>query len=172
MLNRRAFIIALAGALIRYGAPSHRIESQLVSTTRILEVNAQFIYLPGIIIASFGDPETHATESHVIKCPSRLALGALHDVHVVYRAVVHDEISAKEGTIRLKAILDKPPIYSTFMRCLIAASLSGLICVLSWNGSFLDMWIAAASGGTLAALQLIVVPKHPSFANIYEYVSL
>ncbi|KAI0035149.1 DUF1212-domain-containing protein [Vararia minispora EC-137] len=168
MMNRRAFIMTLARALISYGAPSHRIESQLVSTTRILEVDAQFVYLPGLILASFGDPETHSTETHVVKCNGKLNLGSLRDVHTVYREVVHDEISAKEGTRRLRAILERPPIYPVLVRCAIASSLSGIICVLSWGGSFLDMWIAAASGGILAALQLIVVPKHPLFANIYE----
>ena len=45
----------LAKALMTFGAPSHRIESQLLSAARILEVNAQFIHIPGVIICSLGD---------------------------------------------------------------------------------------------------------------------
>ena len=38
-----------------FGAPSHRIESQLNATANVLDVDAQFIHLPSFVIASFGD---------------------------------------------------------------------------------------------------------------------
>ncbi|KAI0323059.1 hypothetical protein OF83DRAFT_1048114 [Amylostereum chailletii] len=168
MLNRRKFIIILARALLTYGAPSHRIESQLVSATRILDIPAQFIYLPGLVMIAFGDHDTLTSETHVLKCGGRLALGALHNMHTIYRQVVHDEISAIEGTSRLQALLHAPPIYNTYVRCFVAASLSGLICVLSFGGSFLDLWVAAVCGGILSVLQLVVVPRNALYANIFE----
>ncbi len=71
----------LARSLMTFGAPSHRIESQLIAAARILEVDAEFIHLPNIFLLSFADPETCTSETHFIKCSGRLALGNLKMVH-------------------------------------------------------------------------------------------
>lgn len=168
MINRQEFLIKLARSLMSFGAPSHRIESQLVSAARILEVEAEFIHLPGVIICSFGDQELGCSETHFVKCGGRLSLGALHKVHVVYRSVVHDEISAKKATEQLDDLLNAPPLYPIFFRCVLSFCLSALICPLAFGGSFLDMWIAGASAFTLSILQLYVATKSAMYANVFE----
>ncbi|KAF8897669.1 hypothetical protein BD779DRAFT_1492018 [Infundibulicybe gibba] len=168
MVNRQEFLIRLARALMTFGAPSHRIESQLVAAARILEVEAEFIHLPGVIICSFGDQELGCSETHFVKCGGRLSLGALHKVHLIYRSVVHDEVSAKKATEQLDALLAAPPLYSTLLRCVLAFSLSALICPLAFGGSFLDMWVAGAGAFVLAILQLSVASKSALYANVFE----
>lgn len=42
-----------------YGAPTHRIESQLYTTADYLDVSASFLYLPNILIVTISDYETH-----------------------------------------------------------------------------------------------------------------
>lgn len=170
MINREDFLLKLARALMTFGAPSHRIESQLVAAARILEVEAEFIHLPSVIICSFGDQETQTSETHFVKCGGRLALGALHKVHIIYRSVVHDEISAKKATSQLDALLKAPPLYPIFFRCMLAFFLSALICPLAFGGSFLDMWIAGAGTFILSVLQLCVATKSAMYANVFEYV--
>jgi uncharacterized membrane protein YjjP (DUF1212 family) len=169
MMNRQEFLIKLARSLMSFGAPSHRIESQLVAAARILEVEAEFIHLPGIIICSFGDQELGCSETHFVKCGGRLSLGALHKVHLIYRSVVHDEISAKQATEQLEALLVAAPLYSVLFRCFLAFCLSALICPLAFGGSFLDMWIAGAAAFILACLQLRVAQKSALYANVFEY---
>ena len=170
MMNRQEFLIKLARSLMTFGAPSHRIESQLVAAARILEVEAEFIHLPGIIICSFGDQELGCSETHFVKCGGRLSLGALHKVHLIYRSVVHDEISAKKATEQLEALLVAAPLYSVLFRCFLAFCLSVLICPLAFGGSFLDMWVAGAAAFILACLQLRVAEKSALYANVFEYV--
>lgn len=168
MIDRQEFLLKLARALMTYGAPSHRIESQLVAAARILEVEAEFIHLPGVIICSFGDQDLGCSETHFIKCGGRLSLGALHKVHLIYRSVVHDETSAKQATEQLESLLQAPPLYSIFFRCFLAFCLSALICPLAFGGSFLDMWIAGAAAFLLAVLQLCVANKSALYANVFE----
>ncbi|KAF8812572.1 DUF1212-domain-containing protein [Phlegmacium glaucopus] len=168
MMNRQEFLIKLARSLMTFGAPSHRIESQLVAAARILEVEAEFIHLPGIIICSFGDQELGCSETHFVKCGGRLSLGALHKVHLIYRSVVHDEISAKQATEQLEALLVATPLYPVLFRCFLAFCLSALICPLAFGGSFLDMWIAGAAAFILACLQLRVAEKSALYANVFE----
>ncbi|KAJ6486387.1 DUF1212-domain-containing protein [Mycena vitilis] len=168
MINRQDFLLKLARALMTFGAPSHRIESQLIAAARILEVEAEFIHLPGVIICSFGDQELGCSETHFIKCGGRLSLGALHDVHVIYRSVVHDEISAKEAAVKLEDLMNAPPLYSIFVRCLLAFALSALICPLAFGGSFVDMWVAGGGAFILSVLQLCAATKSAIYANVFE----
>ncbi|KAJ3802026.1 hypothetical protein GGU11DRAFT_813697 [Lentinula aff. detonsa] len=167
MVNRQEFLIKLARALMTFGAPSHRIESQLIAAARILEVEAEFIHLPGVIICSFGDQDLGTSETHFVKCAGRLALGALHKVHLIYRSVVHDEISAKKASKELDDLLLAPPLYSAAFRCLLAFCLSALICPLAFGGSFLDMWVAGAGALIMSLLQLCAA-KSSLYANVFE----
>ncbi|KIY74124.1 DUF1212-domain-containing protein [Cylindrobasidium torrendii FP15055 ss-10] len=167
MANRQEFLIKLARCLMTFGAPSHRIESQLVAAARILEVEAEFIHLPGVIICSFGDQELGCSETHFVKCGGRLSLGALHKVHMVYRMVVHDEVSARQATEQLDDLLTAPPLYGLAFRMLLAFSLSALICPLAFGGSFVDLWIAG-TGATLLALLQLGASKSALYANVFE----
>jgi uncharacterized membrane protein YjjP (DUF1212 family) len=160
----------LARSLMTFGAPSHRIESQLVAAARILEVDAEFIHLPNTFLLSFADPETCTSETHFIKCSGRLALGNLKMVHHIYRQVVHDEISAKRATDSLDALLNSKPIYPVWARCAIAFCLSALICPLAFGGSIIDMFIAGFGALVLSSLQLTIVVKSQLYANVFEWV--
>ncbi|KIL00591.1 hypothetical protein PAXRUDRAFT_29678 [Paxillus rubicundulus Ve08.2h10] len=151
-----------------FGAPSHRIESQLIAAARILEVDAEFIHLPGVIICSFGDNDTMTSETHFVKCSGGLALGNLHKVHLIYRSVVHDEVSARKATQQLDDLLTAKPLYPVWFRCLLSLSLSVLICPLAFGGSFLDMWIAGGGACVLCFLQLRVATKSAMYANVFE----
>lgn len=169
MRKRYGFLRKLAQALMTFGAPSHRIESQLVAAARILEVEAEFIHLPGMVICSFGEQDLGSSETHFLKAGGRLSLGALHKVHLIYRSVVHDEISAEQASEQLETLMHAPAPYSTLFRCTLAFWLSALICPLAFGGSFLDMWIAGASAFTLCWLQLHVAEKSALYANVFEY---
>ncbi|PIL37204.1 hypothetical protein GSI_00897 [Ganoderma sinense ZZ0214-1] len=168
VLHRQKFLMRLAKALMTFGAPSHRIESQLLSAARILEVDAEFIHIPGVIICSFGDQETKTSEMHFVKCSGRLSLGSLHEVHQLYRMVVHDDISARRATERLEALLSAKPLYGPFTRIALAFCLSALICPLAFGGSFLDMWIAGLGATFLCLMQISVAAKSQLYANVFE----
>ncbi len=164
------FIMKLAKALMTFGAPSHRIESQLLSAARILEVDAEFIHIPGVIICSFGDHETKTSETHFVKCGGRLALGCLHRVHQIYRSVVHDEISALNATEQLEEVITAPPIYNAFIRCFLAFFISALICPLAFGGSLVDLWVAGLGSVGLCLTQIITSTKSQIYANTFEFV--
>lgn len=166
--DRQKFILRLAKALMTYGAPSHRIESQLVAAARVLEVDASFVHLPSIIIASFGDPASHQSETHFVKSGGGLDLGKLHATHAIYRKVVHDEIGAKDGTLELVKLMRQKPIYGLRIRCVLALLCSAIICPIGFGGSFADMWIAGAAGLCLCWLQLHAASKSALYSNVFE----
>jgi len=168
LIERQNFILILSKALMIFGAPSHRLESQLSATARVLEVEAQFVHMPNIVIASFGDSDSRTTQTHFIKVNGRLELGRLHSVHNLYRQVVHDEVGVEEATRELKKMIKSEPIYGIFIRCAIAALCAGLICPLAFGGSFVDMLVSGGEGALLCYLQLGVASKNAMYSNVFE----
>ncbi|KAH7336874.1 hypothetical protein B0J17DRAFT_665221 [Rhizoctonia solani] len=227
--QRRSFILVLAKALLQFQAPSHRMENQLEAAARVLDVPAEFLHLPSLVIASFGsldgeqgapvadktrkfsfssnklksaiavavlgknkegtrnhqDSECEVLESeprqeesahatafgirvHIVKSGGKMELGKLHELHTIYRKVVHDELSAQDGRIKLLKLLKQPPIYNIYERCVHAFICGLLICVMSFGGSFVDMWVAGAGCATIAYLQLGVASQNPLYSNIFE----
>ncbi|RXK38545.1 hypothetical protein M231_04177 [Tremella mesenterica] len=168
IFTRQRFILKLAKALMTFGAPSHRIESQLAATSLVLEIDAQFIHLPSIVIASFGDIDAHTSETHFVKAPSGLELGKLHKVHQIYREVVHDEIDAAEGTRRIQDLLKQPTLYNLWQRMILAFLCSGLIAPMGFGGSIIDGCASGTLGILLSFMQLHVASKSAMYSNIFE----
>ncbi|KAG1825753.1 uncharacterized protein BJ212DRAFT_295650 [Suillus subaureus] len=170
--KRRAFMLKLAKCLLAFGAPSHRIESQLATASQILDARASFVHIPNIIIVTFGDEDMTSVETHFVKANGRIALTALQGVHIVYRKVLHDKMTVEEGTKQLASILSAPPIYSLLVRCLLAFVCGSTICVLAFGGSVIDMWISGVCAFVLQYLGLNTATKSATYANVYELIRI
>lgn len=163
----------LSRALLTFGAPSHRIESQLLSAARILEVDAEFTHMPGLIIASFGDEETKTSQAHFVKCGGRLSLGNLHRLHTIYRDVMHDEISARKATDDIEVLIQSGPMHKTPVRIILIFLIASLICPLAFGGSIVDMGIAGAGAVFLLCMQVgLASRRNVIYANVFEYVNI
>jgi len=102
----------LAKALILYGAPSHRIESQLEAISVLLRVKLQVVYIPGVAILCFGGNFfMPRAETRFVKASTHVNLGKLKSVHQIYKKVVHSQAGVVDSTKELQAIIDAPPIY-------------------------------------------------------------
>lgn len=151
-----------------FGAPSHRIESQLSATALVLEIDAQFIHFPSIVIASFGDIDTRTSETHFVKASGGLDLGKLHKVHNIYKAVVHDELEAGEGSKRIHDLIKAPTLYNVWQRIILAFLCSAIIGPMGFGGSLIDGLASGACGILLSFLQLHVASKSAMYSNIFE----
>lgn len=104
-LSRQKYLLKLCRALMSYGAPTHRLEEYMKMSARVLEIDGQFLYIPGCMIISFDDASTHTTEVKLVKSAQGVNLGKLKDVHEIYKEVVHDVIGVEEATQRLDIII-------------------------------------------------------------------
>ncbi|KAG8885494.1 hypothetical protein FRB97_000818 [Tulasnella sp. 331] len=168
IISKQRFVLRLAKALMLYGAPSHRLESQLIATSRILAVPVQVIIWPGVALISFTDKASRTSETHIVKVTTRLMLGKLHAVHEIYRSVMHSQIGVEEGTLRLSNLLKSPSAYSKVARCFFAFCCAFVICVQAFGGSVIDAAVAGCAGFLLAYLQLFAAPKSSAFRNVFE----
>ena len=188
MTIRRKFILKLAKALLTFGAPSHRIESQLLAAAKILDARTgqstvvskkadkidkcvelvEIVHLPNIVIVSIWNDDMSSMKTYFVRARGRIALTPLHKVHQVYRDVLHDSIGAQAGTDALRQILRSPAIYPLKLRCFFAFICAAIICGLAFGGSLLDMWISGACACILQYLGLNAANKSSMYANVYE----
>lgn len=163
------FCLMFAKALLAFGSPSHRIEAQLNSLTKVFMMEAQFHHTTGTIQVSFGNPESRTAETCLIKSPVGLALGRIHAVHNVYRSVLHDDMYASHGTRELRKLLESPPRYGPKVHYILSFICCLLICGVAFGGSLNDMWVAGLMGLLVRVMQNIAAKSQLS-ASGSEYV--
>lgn len=168
ILARQGYIIKLCRALMLYGAPTHRLEEYLSMSARVLEIEGQFLYLPGCMVVSFDDMSTHTTEVRIVRTVQGIDLGKLKDVHAVYKEVMHDVIGVEEGTERLEAIIKKRDKFHPWTRVLVFGLTSATAAPFSFKARFIDLPLAFCFGCLVGALQLIVAPKSNMYSNVFE----
>ncbi|KAE9408275.1 DUF1212-domain-containing protein [Gymnopus androsaceus JB14] len=169
IVARQKFILKLSKALLSFGAPSHRITSQLAAAAEILGAEAEFVHLPNIIIVSIkSGPDSPSSRTYFVRATGRVALTSLHQVHLIYRDVLHDKIGTEAGTQALRKLLREHPIYPLYFRCILAFFAASVICVVSFGGSFLDMWFSGVCACVLQYLGLNAAHKSAMYANVYE----
>lgn len=67
-----------------FGAPTHRLQSQLQSTARVLDIELSCMYLPDVMLISFEDSATSTSSVKFIRQGSALNLSKLQDAFGVY----------------------------------------------------------------------------------------
>ncbi|ETS61477.1 hypothetical protein PaG_04515 [Moesziomyces aphidis] len=170
ILQRQQFIMKLARALMMFGAPTHRIETQIQQTGRVLDINCRCIYLPNLMLIAFGDDTTHTSETKFIKQGSGLDLTKLTDMHTIYWNVIHDKIGVEEASNQLDELMRRKPIIGRWPMVLIGGFASAFICVgpQGFNGSFIDALMAFPLGAFLVYCQSIITTE--LYSNVFEIV--
>ena len=167
-IARQKYLSRLCKALMVYGAPTHRLEEYMRMSARVLEIEAQFLYIPGSMIMSFDDPTTHTTEVKLIRVNQGLDLGKLRDVHEVYKDVVHDRVGVEEATIRLKEVTAKPQKHNKWFLVFVYGLAAVCVGPFAFGARLIDLPIAFILGCILGLLQLVIAPKSDLYANVFE----
>ncbi|KAF2200593.1 DUF1212-domain-containing protein [Delitschia confertaspora ATCC 74209] len=168
VLARQTYLRRLCKALMMYGAPTHRLEEYMNMSARVLEIEAQFLYIPGCMIISFDDSSVHTTEVKLVRCAQGIDLGKLRDVHEIYKDVVHDRIGVEEATPRLEAIIARDPKYNNWLRVPIYGLASASVGPFAFQARPIDLPFCFILGCILGWLQLIVAPQNELLSNVFE----
>lgn len=134
----------------------HKIDEQLAAACDFLSIKTHFVLFNTVIIIVFEDPDgTLPSRKHFIQRPQGLSLAQLQRTHAVYSAVIHDRISAVEGTLQLKQITEHPDSHRPSIKVLIAFLAGFAICPMGFSGSFVDGLVAGSSSAFLMGVQLL-----------------
>jgi uncharacterized membrane protein YjjP (DUF1212 family) len=184
ILKRQQYIIKMCRALMVVGAPTHRLEEYLATTAKVLEVNSQFLYIPGCMIISFDDtrklphltfqkipanhiPVTHTAEVKIVRVAQGVNLGKLKDCHEIYKEVLHDVISLDDALVALDELINRPdqhPVWlNVIMYGLASVAVSGF-----FKARWIDMGPIFIMGTVLGFLQLVVAPLSKTYNTVFE----
>ncbi|KAI3406577.2 PRM10 [Candida oxycetoniae] len=168
ILQSQRFIMNMCRALMLFGAPTHRLEEYLIMTSRVLEIDGQFMYFPGCMLVSFGDAATRTSEVHLVRCAQGLNLGKLTDMHRIYKAVIHDLIGVEEASKKLDDLLKSPNRYSPWM-CVLFYGLGSLaVTPFAFQGGWIDLPISFGLGLCVGYLQFFLSSKSNLYSNVFE----
>lgn len=168
LLSRQRYLIRLCRALMKYGAPTHRLEEYMRMTARVLEIEGSFLYIPGCMIISFDDASTHTTEVKVVRSSQGIDLGKLADVHEIYKEVIHDVIGVEEATKRLEETMKKRSKFHILFLIFAHGCASASVGPFAFNARPVDLPVAFLLGCLLGVLQLILSPKSSLYSNVFE----
>lgn len=168
ILARQRYIMQLCRALMRYGAPTHRLEEYMLMTARVLHVSGQFLYLPGCMIMSFDDPTTRTAEVKLVRMVQGVDLGRLADTHNVYKNVVHDLIGVEEATQELDEIMQRKPRVNKWLLVLMYGFASVAVGPFAFKARPIDLPIIFCLGCLVGFMQHVLAPRSVLYSNVFE----
>ncbi|CCK68611.1 threonine/serine exporter family protein KNAG_0B01650 [Huiozyma naganishii CBS 8797] len=168
LLQRQRFVLRMCKALMLYGAPTHRLEDYMVMTCRVLEIDGQFLYIPGCMIVSFGDSTTRTSEVQLVRCAQGLNLWKLHQVHSIYKTVIHDKKSAEEGNLEIDTIIADKNLYPPWLCVLLFGFCSAMVTPYAFGGHWVNLAISFFMGSCVGFLQFVVSNRSHLYSNVFE----
>lgn len=168
ILQRQRFIIRMCRALMLYGAPTHRLEEYMVMTSRVLEIDGQFVYFPGTMIVAFGDAATRTSEVHLVKCAQGLNLSKLSDTHKIYKNVIHDLMGVEEATKRIDDLMSSRNLYNPLICMFLYAIGSASASTWAFGGGWLDIPATFGVGLIIGYLQYFLSSKSNLYSSFFE----
>ncbi|KAK2612765.1 hypothetical protein QQS21_001216 [Conoideocrella luteorostrata] len=168
IIARHRYLLKLCRALMLYGAPTHRLEEYMTMSSRVLEIEGQFLYIPSCMIISFDDSTTHTAEVKVVRVPQGIDLGKLRDVHNIYKDVVHDKLGVEEATRRLDEVMNRKPKFNVWFQVPMYGIASACVAPFAFEGRFIDLPVAFILGCIVGLLQLVFAPSNELYAHVFE----
>ena len=168
VIERQKYLVKICRALMIYGAPTHRLEDYLRMSARALQINGQFMYLPGCMLMSFDDYETHTAEVKLVKETQGVDLGRFNDVFEIYKNVIHQVTDVTEAMDDLNRVLASKPRYSTWLRILMYGFASVCVGPFAFSARPIDWPICFLLGLLLGILQLWLAPRSDEFSHVFE----
>lgn len=167
ILQRQDYVLRLARAMIKFGAPSHRLEDAVDHTARTLELNLQCVYMPNVMIVAFTDYETHTSETHLLKVSAGLNMYKFAQVHQILKMVTHSAMPVEEAIMKLDAINTEKDLWPRWLTVLSYALASFCTAPMFFKGNWVDAGVSFLIGGTVGMMAWLS-EKVPSYAHICE----
>ncbi|KAF1968550.1 DUF1212-domain-containing protein [Bimuria novae-zelandiae CBS 107.79] len=167
ILKRQQYIIKMCRALMLVGAPTHRLEEYLATTAKVLEINSQFLYIPGCMIISFDDPLTHTAEVKIVRAAQGVNLGKLKDCHEIYKEVLHDVLGVDDALNALDELINRKDQHPVWLNVLMYG-LASVAVSCFFQARWIDMGPIFIMGTLLGFLQLVVAPMSKTYNTVFE----
>lgn len=114
--------------------------------SRTLAVDAEYVFIPNVMLVTFIDSTTHTTETHFIRQSQTFEMHRLADIYRLEKLVAHGEVSVDEALEFIDKVYEQPPIYPLWLHPFVYALAAFSGCVLFYGGRWQEAGVAAALG--------------------------
>ncbi|KAJ2080786.1 pheromone-regulated protein prm10 [Coemansia sp. RSA 988] len=159
ILEKQDFLMHLTRAWHSFGSPVHRMESNLMEVTRYLDIEAHFFTIPGLTLISFGDPDAHSSETHIVRASSGYDMYRLEQANNIAWRLRKGNATVHESIRDIESLMAAPPIYNWYLRMLFCFMQSFFVSTTLFRGSWKEAAISGAMG--------MVVSMFETFSSNY-----
>ncbi|KAJ2739154.1 pheromone-regulated protein prm10, partial [Coemansia sp. BCRC 34301] len=149
------FVMHLARAWHAFGSPAHRMETNLMEVARYLQIDACFFTVPGLTLISFGDPDTHSSETHIVRATDGYDMQRLEQVNRISRQVRKDQATVHDSIGQIEALLAAPQQYAWAVRIAMCFAQSFCVAATLFQGAWLEALLAGALGALVGGAEVL-----------------
>ncbi|KAG5967043.1 hypothetical protein E4U57_001372 [Claviceps arundinis] len=171
ILARQQYLIKLSRALIMYGAPPHQLEEYMSMSSRALEIEGEFFYIPDCMTIGFAQSTAGPAEVELVEVLEGMDLGRQQDVYDILMDVAHDRLGVEEGERRLDEVSGARPEYKVWFMILMYGLASACVAPLGFEGRLIDLPIAFILGCNVGLLQLVFAANNEQYANVFDLLA-
>ncbi|KAJ2804814.1 pheromone-regulated protein prm10 [Coemansia guatemalensis] len=155
ILEKQDFLMHLTRAWHAFGSPIHRMEFSLMEVARYLDIEAYFFTVPGMTLISFGDPDTHSSETHIVRASNGYDMYRLEQANRIAWRLRKGEASVDESIRDIESLMAAPPIFCWYLRMLFWFVQSFSVSITLFHGSWQEAAIAGTMGMMVSMFELL-----------------
>lgn len=162
------FLLDLAVALSKYGAPAHRVEETMTACANQLGIAAEFFSLPTAVQATLG--EGWDARSYLRRVDAGyLDLSKLVDLDAVAAGVERGDISVVEGEKLVTQIDQRPPIYPWWLTTICYATAAA--SVARFFGGGIGEVASGACIGFVVGVVMQIASRLRGLMRVAEFIA-
>lgn len=166
---KKKYILLVCSALMMSGAPTHRLEHYMQSSAVAVGIGLDSFYIPGCIVLSFSASPNQPSEVHIVRRVEALNLSKLHEVHSIYKAVIHGRITTGKAICQLDDISSsRTNRYPLWLQVILYGLTSACFGPISYGARPVDVPIIFLFGTLVGFLQLVLAPKSELYGYVFE----
>ncbi|KAL7318855.1 pheromone-regulated protein prm10 [Mucor circinelloides] len=163
--KKKSIIILLGRLLLKCGCPCHRVDETLQHTSKILELDASFSFLPDSVLITFTDGDE--TQSIMVKSPQGFDNGKIAKINDIMNFFQRGELDLDRCLVLLHDVATAPPTCGVWSTVTFFTLSSFTASAMMFGGSWVDACISG-SLGLLVAILYILSAHFPIYARVFE----
>ncbi|KAJ2608825.1 pheromone-regulated protein prm10 [Coemansia sp. RSA 1365] len=155
ILEKQDFLMHLTRAWHAFGSPVHRMESSLMEVARYLDIDACFFTIPGLTLISFGDPDTHSSETHIVRASNGYDMHRLEQANRISWRLRKGEATVHESIRDIESLMAAPPLFSWYLRIFFCFMQSFFVSATLFHGSWKEAAISGVMGMMVGVFEIL-----------------
>ncbi|KAL9538221.1 hypothetical protein MBANPS3_011096 [Mucor bainieri] len=163
--KKKSIIILLGRLLLKCGCPCHRVDETLQHTSKLLELDASFSFLPDSVLITFTDGDE--TQSIMVKSPQGFDNGKIAKINDIMNFFQRGELDLDRCLVLLHDVATAPPTCGVWATVTFFTLSSFTASAMMFGGTWIDACISGALG-LLVAILYILSAHFPIYARVFE----